>query len=325
MRRQILLELQSEYEARRQANEQEYFRRLREVESRSPDIARLMEERQGLILRSIRQVIGCGQVTGVEEQMAGLNDRIRERLRASGYDEAYLEPVYTCPVCRDTGYVGEPVREMCDCMKKAMNARLYREVGLSEKEEQTFETFRPDVFPDDVLPRLGCSQRDMMLFIREKTKAWAEKWPDVPQDAGVLFSGPSGLGKTFLMHAMVRVMLDRGLNVMMLSSYRAQDMMRRAYFGKETDGLDMLMEMDVLFLDDFGTEPMLDNVTVTQFLNLINERRTRGRACVFSTNLAPVNLMERYTERISSRLLDRGHMLVFEMRGEDIRKRRTQG
>ena len=82
------------------------------------------------------------------------------------------------------------------------------------------------------------------------------------------------------------------------------------------------MNTDVLFLDDLGTEPLLDNVTVSQFFNLFNERQNHQKACVISTNLSLKNLRERYTERIASRLLDRSRMMVVEMRGEDIRRNR---
>ncbi len=322
MRREILSQLQTEYEARRQESDRIFFERRREVENKCPEIGRLMDSRQQLIFSSIRGIASGHPAESVEEKMGQINTDIRKQLTENGYDPDYLEPVYVCGICKDTGYVGYPVREMCSCMQKELNRRLYQEVGLGEDQEQTFERFDRTIFPDTKIPALGCSQREMMDMIRDMTYTWAAQWPDVKEKAGILLSGASGLGKTYLMHAMLKVLLDRGLNAMMLSSYKAQDIMRKAYFSRDgQEDLDMLMDYDVLLLDDFGTEPLMDNVTVTQFFNLFNERQTRGKACLISTNLSPKNLRDRYTERIASRLLDKNHMLIIEMRGEDVRKK----
>ena len=323
MRREILRQLTNEYEERRRENDRIFFARRAEAEQKCPEIGRLMDARQELIFSSVRGIILGHQPDQVPEKMEKLTGQIRSLLVENGFPDDYLEPVYRCPLCKDTGYVGDPVREMCSCMQKELTRRLYAESGLGDQREQTYDTFCLDVFPDTVIPGLGYSQRQMMEMIRDMTKAWAEQWPDVRENCGVIFSGASGLGKTFLLHAMAGVMLDRGLNVMVLSSYRAQEIMRKAYFSRDgQDDLDLLMNTDVLFLDDLGTEPLLDNVTVSQFFNLFNERQNHQKACVISTNLSLKNLRERYTERIASRLLDSSRMMVVEMRGEDIRRNR---
>lgn len=66
-------------------------------------------------------------------RMDVMNKRIADLLRQSGFPADYLDPVYRCKQCRDTGYVGEPIREMCPCLRSAFYARLYREVGLGER------------------------------------------------------------------------------------------------------------------------------------------------------------------------------------------------
>ncbi|MBR2287744.1 MAG: ATP-binding protein [Clostridia bacterium] len=322
MRREILDQLRSEYEAQRRENDRLFFARRAEVEQKSPEIGRLMDGRQQLIFSSIRSMIS-GQHTGdVEEQMAEMNRKIRTGLQEIGYSPDYLEPQYRCPICQDTGYVGDPVREMCQCMQRELSRRLCREAGLSGQEEQSYETFDLSVFPDTQIPQLGMTQREEMDYIRDRTLQWVQHYPDVREASGVLLCGASGLGKTFLLHCMAKVLLDRGMQVMIFSSFKAQDIMRKAYFSRDGQSdMDMLLDCDVLLIDDFGTEPLLDNVTVTQFFNLINERQTRRKACIFSTNLTPKNLRDRYTERIASRMLDARSMLLIELRGEDVRRR----
>ena len=49
----------------------------------------------------------------MKTEMEILNAELRAALCACGLPSDYLQPVYRCAACRDTGYVGEPVHEMC--------------------------------------------------------------------------------------------------------------------------------------------------------------------------------------------------------------------
>ena len=125
------------------------------------------------------------------------------------------------------------------------------------------------------------------------------------------------------MHAMAKRLLDRGLNVLMLSAYRFLDIARKAYFSNNTGELDTLMETDVLMLDDLGSEPLMENITIVQLFNLINERQTSGKGTVISTNLNTTELQARYTERIASRLLDPRQCTLLQFLGDDVRRRKA--
>ena len=85
-----------------------------------------------------------------------------------------------------------------------------------------------------------------------------------------------------------------------------------------------LMEAELLLIDDLGTEPLMNNVTVTQLFNLLNERQMSGRHTVLSTNLSMNELQERYTERVTSRLLDKGACLRVGFVGGDVRRERRR-
>ena len=52
---------------------------------------------------------------------------------------------------------------------------------------------------------------------------------------------------------------------------------------------------------------------------LLNERMATGRHTVIATNLSPVQLKERYGERVASRLLDRSKGLLIQLEGKDLR------
>jgi len=324
MRKAIMQQLLADYETLRQRNQAEELRRRDEVVRACPELGEALDMRQGIIFAGLRGILG-GQAAAedIPQQMDVLNRRVASLLKQQGYPETYLDPIYSCPVCQDTGYVGEPVREQCECLRTAFYTRLYQQVGLGENAEQSFERFDLNVFSAQNLPGKTYSQRDVMRVFCSKCHEWTEKYPAVAAK-DMLLMGQSGLGKTYLMHAMAKAMLQRGFSVMLISAYRFLDMARKAYFGSGSSAdMDALMDADVVMIDDMGSEPLMENITITQWFNLINERQQRGRATIISTNLMEDELRRRYTERIASRLLNNpGQCMLLQFLGDDVRGRK---
>ena len=96
------------------------------------------------------------------------------------------------------------------------------------------------------------------------------------------------------------------------------EILRKSYFENDK-GSSELLDADVLMIDDLGSEPLMQNVTVEQFFNLLNERQNRNLSTVISTNLDMASFRERYTERIASRLRDNRRCKVMNLLGRDIR------
>ena len=184
--------------------------------------------------------------------------------------------------------------------------------------EQTFEKFDLQMIPDEPVNGSSVTQRRLSLIAREQCEKWADRFPDVKQK-DILLTGNSGLGKTFLMHAMASRLIERDQNVLLINAYSFLQMARKRYFDGET-GVQELMEVPVLMMDDLGSEPLMQNVTVEQLFHLINERQNRGLSTVISTNLTLQELRERYTERVASRLNNPGNCLVLTLAGKDLRK-----
>lgn len=323
MRKEIMEALQADYSAQQQRDAEENLRRREEAERRSPEIARILQARQNMIYGSIRGILaGRKSADDLPGQMTRLSGQLREALKAAGLPEDYLEPVYRCPICQDTGYVGENDRRMCGCLREAYHRRLYQAVGLDEKEEQSFERFDLNVFPDRQVEGKKVTQRGQMNTIRNVCREWVEAYPAAPT-RDVVLSGKSGLGKTYLLHCMARVLLDRGVNVLLLSAYQMLAIARRAYFDHQEEEFENVLQAEVLILDDLGGEPMVENVTIVQLLRLLDERQIAGRSTLISTNLSGEELKARYTERVASRLLDERNCLFIPLAGSDVRRPRA--
>ena len=323
-REQILLNLQQEYAARRADNMRIYEQRREEACAKCPGLQQVLDARHAAVLQGVRTSLlnrfkKFGENAELPNAMAVMNQRIAEILQENGLPANALEPVYTCAACKDEGYVYDPSRQMCACMRRELNQRMLGELGLGG-EGNTFESFDEGLFSEEVAEGDRLSQRQRALMARNTCLDYAESFPDTATP-NLLLSGKSGLGKTFLLQAIAHRLVERDVMPVYTSAYHLLEVARKAYFENSSEKLAEMMNARVLLIDDLGTEPMLQNVTIEQLFNLINERQLNRRHTVISTNLTMAELKERYTERIASRLMDESSWRRLVFTGSDVRKK----
>lgn len=329
-RENVTREALSNLEAQRAANLMEEKRRRAEAEEKSSTVRELIARRQKLFFSGMRGAFAsparAKEISqNMQAEMEAINAELRAALASSGFPQDYLQPVYRCAQCRDTGYVGEPVHEMCTCLKRAVMNRLYQAEGLQGLERENFAAFDDSIFPDEPIEGRKNTQRGYI----NKIRAFCEEYADTFQAGegkGMLLCGRSGLGKTFLMNCVAQRVLERGYSVVVVSAYKLIEAMRRFQFGEE--GIEQVQDMlscDLLCIDDLGSEPMLRGVTVSSLYHIINERRNANRSVVITTNLDSELLYEKYDDRIGARLTDPSRMKVIPFVGVDVRRFAVKG
>lgn len=322
MQEHLLRELASEYEAIRAENRAEGARRLSRATGIDPEIGALYEKRRLLFrekaeaaFASPDRALGIGEA--LTREVEAMQAELRARLVHAGFPEDYLQPVYQCHNCHDTGYVGELLRERCACLNQRLMARAVGGAGLDARE--TFETYDDSVYSDTPLKKHpGDTQRIYMARIRDRCVAYAELFPENPLP-NLFFFGASGLGKTFLMNCIGNRVAARGYAPLKVTSYQLTERMRAAAIAHDGDTFRALIEAELLLIDDLGSEAILENVSIVQLFTLLNERELAGLPTIISTNLSLNEFKARYTERICSRLFDRRATLICEFAGKDVR------
>ena len=316
MNNQVFAQVMNTLAERRRQNEREEECRRAEVIAKCPEIGQVMDTRREAVMKSVYSAFALPAEEDLPQKVEAWNARIRQLLVDNGYPENYLEPVFQCAFCEDTGYVGTGKKQLCTCAKALYAALL--EQDSSFKEEETFETFDPRRFPETALDAGGEAQRSRMLKFRDYCEKYADSLPH-PDKKNLLLYGGSGLGKTFLLHCIHARARQRDIPALCLTANQLIRIARKAIFDRAQEDLDALYETDLLLIDDLGTEPLIPNVTVEELFNLINERQNAGLCTVLSTNLSLTDLQARYTERILSRLLDKRACQVLRFLGKDIR------
>ena len=301
-----------EYAALRERNEQEGQRRQQEIGEKYPELAQLLHERHEMVMSSVMRLFPDA-ADDPEQKMAAYNRRIAGLLRQYGYPEDYLSPIHRCPVCDDYGYVYRNARQvLCECLRRRLTA------NPSDSSGETFDSFDESRFPEDRLPGSDVTQRQYMLLMRDKCRSFAGNVPDGPVRT-LLLHGGSGLGKTFLLHCVEDDARSRGVGTAFVTAYDLLTALKNARFGGDNEAAAHFMNVPLLLIDDLGMEPMMENITVEEIYHLLNERLNRGLYTAFSTNLSRTELKQKYTERVTSRLLDTRRGMALQLLGQDIR------
>lgn len=233
-----------------------------------------------------------------------------------GYSENYIQEQYACPVCKDTGFVG---MEMCKCyetlLKKYSYAQLCESSPLAASD---FSAFSLAYYPDG-RNESGVSPRERMGQILEYCKQYAADFS--PKSDSLFFYGATGLGKTHLSLAIAGEVIGRGYHVVYDSVPNLLTKAENEKFGRESiDGEPterMMASCDLLILDDLGAE-FSTSYTVSVLYNLINTRLLQGGPVIISTNLTPAELEQKYTSRVTSRII--GNYKSFLFMGCDVRQ-----
>lgn len=150
-------------------------------------------------------------------------------------------------------------------------------------------------------------------------------WHELPS-AWLLLVGDLGVGKTGLTIGLVKRALADGRTALfrpmteLLGDIRATYRTRDASEPDEAAMMRSLKEIDLLALDDVGTERMTGWVQERMF-EVLNHRYNERRRTIISTNLGPDELSEHVGDRIMSRILGMGWR--YEIIGPNLRERRA--
>ena len=102
------------YAADRAANRDILMQRRKEVYTKIPEYRELSTQRSQSVLTALRHRFGetlsrsaeaSASLPAPEDAKAWAAAK-QELLQKAGLPADYLDPIYTCPYCRDTGYVG---------------------------------------------------------------------------------------------------------------------------------------------------------------------------------------------------------------------------
>ena len=307
------------YEQRQLDNEHDLNRRYEEAYARIPKLMELDDLISSVSIKKARCLLDgdTNALSDLKAELAGLISAKHSALISAGYPADYLELHYSCPDCKDTGYINT---DKCHCFKKAVVDLLYTQSNLQEiLKEENFDNCCLDFYScNHIDPLTGRSSRESILTALRCCQQFVDAFPDGSRS--ILLYGDTGVGKTFLSHCIAKELIDSAYSVIYFSAAQLFDFFAKNTFGKkedsDTDAFDHIYNCDLLIIDDLGTE-LANSFTTSQLFVCLNERILRKKSTIISTNLSLEDIKAVYSERIFSRISS--HFTMLRLTGDDIR------
>lgn len=264
---------------------------------------------------------GKKYLEGDEEAMEDLKDMLAEisgrktqLLIDAGLPEDYLQPTYTCPDCKDTGYIDG---QKCHCFKQAMILLLYEQSNIREMlQNENFNALSYEYYKGQDLSYFKNAVTTCQNFIKNFNSDYHN----------LFFYGTVGTGKSFLSNCVAKELIESGHSVIYFSASSLFDLLSKYSFDyknreDQRERYADLYQCDLLIIDDLGTE-FTNQFVASQLFSLLNERHMGKKATIISTNLSLEELQNRYSDRIFSRITS--HYEICKLTGPDIRMYKKQ-
>mgnify|MGYP003296817464 CR=1 FL=1 len=239
--------------------------------------------------------------------------RERRQIVEGCFEEGFLDETPICDRCGGTGYVGST---MCDCLAELCRQEQKKELTFLSAGRESFDQFRLDYYSDKPTPA-GYVPRVIMEKTYQTCRRYAFGFHE--KAGNLLFSGNTGLGKTFLSACIARTVADQGYSVVYESAGHLFSNLERAKFSGDEDArriCEKYTACDLLIIDDLGTE-LPGQFAATALYGLLNARLMAKKPMIITTNLNVTELGQRYMPQIASRLQGSFQLLPFA--GQDIR------
>ncbi len=320
----ILARVRDIIASRKQVNEAELKRRKSVVYNSIPAIIEAEAEITRLMVSVSAEALKSGSDAGKAVENARIScekllDRRSALLKSGGYPTNYIDEIYDCPICRDTGYVlGEP----CTCLKKLYSAEAVKELSSTLNiNGQCFDKFDLSYYDDVFDTELNDTPRAVLSATFSICREYATDFGS--KSVNLLFRGGTGLGKTFLAASVAKVVSEKGFSVVYDTAISVMEAFELQKFDRGGEGTEetasrvrRYTECDLLIIDDLGTE-MTTTFTQSALYSLVNGRLLKGGKTIITTNLSEDELRRRYSPQIVSRL--EGEYLPLKFAGRDIR------
>lgn len=303
------------------------------LEDRKSEIRRRLPEYTELERKAVDLSISCAtrtlssdsaeaaaNIAALDKELAIISKQKKEILVRAGYPINYLDAVYSCPDCKDSGYIGN---RRCHCFKQAMVDLIYRQSNLKGiLERENFKTFSLDFYSKESIdPVTGDSSYNIMKENFEKAQNYVNEFGTKREAENLILYGTPGLGKSFLSNCIAGALLEKGVTVLYLTSHSffeamARDIRRAEEPEEPSTSSDYILSCDLLIIDDLGAE-LSTAFTISKFNYCLNERLLRNKATILSTNLMLENIESFYGDRNFSRII--GNFTPMYFFGDDIR------
>ncbi len=197
--------------------------------------------------------------------------------------------------------------------KKLYNKELLEISGVNINNLATFEKSNFNLFDENL--------REGMKSLYSKMQEYSSNLHKSSKKI-ITISGATGVGKTFLAECITTNAIKNSVYTYFTTSIAlSSDLLKfhLAHISEKSSIINKYLEPELLVLDDLGVEPTYNNVTEEYIYLIIQDRLSKGKNTVITTNLNLDQIREVYGERIFSRIVNQNTALLLNLTGKDLR------
>ena len=208
-----------QYDDIKTANRHLQSDRYKEVTALCPDIADIDSEIIDLSIKTARARIEADSSDTTTDELASslksLNNRKVAALASIGKPADYLDDIFTCPYCKDSGYVDG---KRCMCFSKKAIDLIYKDSNLKNiTTDENFDTFSFSWYNNtDIDPATGLTPYNNMQKVLKVCHDFVDNFDT--NFSNLLFIGQTGVGKTFLSNCIARALMDSCHSIIYLTA-----------------------------------------------------------------------------------------------------------
>ena len=204
-----------ELEQIRAKNKEIMAERRREVISKAPRLSALETDLMKCGTRLLNCVLKkCEDLETIKKDIKALQSEKTDILLKNGFSEDYLDDIYTCSKCRDTGF-SDGLR--CDCLKSLVIKYIGENSNLTDyMRNQTFENFDFSLFANQ--GENSATTLKVMQKLCERAMNFADNFEHSGEN--FLVMGNAGTGKTFITSCIANRALERGKTVYYQTAFK---------------------------------------------------------------------------------------------------------
>lgn len=334
MNNSLLKQILREYEQKRSKALREADLRKQELLKANPKLQEIDKELSSISIQTSKAILTANEKDReklLNDLKKKTNSLIKEKnnfIKDLSKTNNYLNPHFECNLCNDTGYIEKSGKTtLCSCVKQKIFDIAYNKSNMGNLEKENFSCFNLRLFsdkPNKELYKSEISPRENIEIIKEKAAAFIENFDD-PNEKNLIFTGSTGLGKTFMINCIATEILKQGKTVLYQTAPVMLDSIIDEKFGnteERTNIEDNILNVDLLIIDDLGAERVND-LKISELFNIINSRLLNPKLkTLISSNLTIEELFKTYTNRIGSRLV--GNYKFLRFFGEDLRFKKAK-
>lgn len=220
----VLKDLLKEYDKKQQMAVYNMEIRKKELYDRIPRLQIIENELNSCAIQSAMSILSnntSSALDTLQEKVSNLKEERISILKKDGKTLDYLSPIYECSKCKDTGYITENGKTvMCSCLKQKILNIEYNSSNIGNLDRENFKKFNINLYSDEVNEEKynsDISPRENIKIIGKEVKKFIKNF-DNPNEKNLLFSGGTGLGKTFLSNCIVAELLSARKNCLIPNS-----------------------------------------------------------------------------------------------------------